>query len=114
MLTNRYVHGVPADSRAALGQFLKPSTLTPELMERVRALDAIANNRGQSLAEMAIAWTLRDARVTSALIGASRPSQVIDAVGALKNAVFSQAELTEIDKYASEGGVNLWKQSAEL
>ena len=114
MLTDRYLHGVPADSRAAVGHFLKPAMLTPELMERIRALDKVARGRGQTLAEMAIAWVLRGKRVTSALVGASRPSQVVDAVGALKAPDFSDAELAEIDRYAIEGGVNLWKRSAEL
>ena len=114
MLTDRYLHGLPADSRAAVGHFLKPAMLTPELMERIRALDKVARGRGQTLAEMAIAWVLRGKRVTSALVGASRPSQVVDAVGALKAPDFSDAELAEIDRYAIEGGVNLWKRSAEL
>ena len=88
--------------------------LTPENIERVRALDAIANRRGQSLAQMAIAWMLRSNRVTSALIGASRPAQVVEAVGSLKHTQFSVEELVEIDRYAVEGGVNLWTASAEL
>ncbi len=114
MLTDRYLKGVPSDSRAALGGSLKPSMLKPELMERIAALNGIAQRRGQSLAQMAIAWTLRSPRVTSALIGASRPQQVIDAVGALNNVAFSAEELAEIDAQAIEGGVNLWARSAEL
>jgi len=100
VLTDRYLQGVPTDSRAAVGHFLKPAMLTPELMERVRALDALAKRRGQTLAEMALAWTLRGKRVTSALIGASRPSQVVDAVGALKTPGFGAEELAEIDRHA--------------
>jgi L-glyceraldehyde 3-phosphate reductase len=114
MLTDRYLHGIPADSRAAVGHFLKPAMLTDELLQRIHALNGIAKRRGQTLAEMAVAWTLRGKHVTSALIGASRPSQVIDAVGALKTPDFNAAELAEIDRYAVEGGVNLWKRSAEL
>ena len=88
--------------------------LTEENLDHVRALGAIAKRRGQSLVQMAIAWVLRDKRVTSALIGASRPAQVVEAVGALENATFSAEELAEIDRYAVEGGVNLWARSAEL
>ena len=114
LLTNKYLHGVPADSRAALAHFFKPSMLSDANMKRVRDLDAIAKRRGQTLAQMAIAWVLRDRRVTSALIGASRPAQVIDAVGALKGPTFAPEELAEIDSHAGEAGVNLWTQSAEL
>ena len=114
MLTDRYLNGIPSDSRAAVGHFLKPQMLKPELMERIAALNEIAKSRGQTLAQLAIAWTLRSPRVTSALIGASRPQQVIDAVGALKNLSFSPKELAEIDVQAVEGGVNLWARSAEL
>ena len=114
VLTDKYLEGVPADSRAAVAHFLKPDMLTPELIGRVRGLDAIAKQRGQTLAQMAIAWTLRDKRVTSALIGASRPSQVQDAVKALDKLAFSADELAEIDRYAIDGSLNLWKRSAEL
>ncbi len=114
LLTDKYIDGVPADSRAALGAFFKPSMLTAENMAHVRALGEIARRRGQSLAQMAIAWVLRSQRVTSALIGASRPAQLIEAVAASNNTSFSDAELAEIDRYATEGGVNLWTQSAEL
>jgi L-glyceraldehyde 3-phosphate reductase len=114
MLTDRYLNGIPSDSRAAVGHFLKPQMLKPELMERIAALNEVAKRRGQTLAQLAIAWTLRSSRVTSALIGASRPQQVIDAVGALKNISFSPEELAEIDVHAVEGGVNLWARSAEL
>ncbi len=83
LLTDKYLNGIPADSRAAEAHFFKPDFLTPETLAHVRALNAIAKRRGQSLAQMALAWALRDKRVTSALIGASRPEQVIDSVKAL-------------------------------
>ena len=114
LLTNKYLKGVPQDSRAAAGKSLLPAMLSEANLERVRQLDAIAKRRGQTLAQMALAWVLRGGRVTSALIGASRPEQVADAVGALKNLSFSKEELAEIDRYAVEGDVNLWKTSAEL
>ena len=88
--------------------------LTDENLAHVRALAAIAKRRGQSLAQLALAWVLREKRVTSALIGASRPAQVVEAVGALRNATFAAEELAEIDRYAVEGGINLWTRSAEL
>ncbi len=88
--------------------------LTPQNVERARQLDAIAKRRGQTLAQMALAWVLRDKRVTSALIGASRPEQVADSMKALENLAFTAGELKEIDRHAVEGGVNLWRQSAEL
>ena len=105
---------LPSDSRAATSHFFNPKFLTPENVDRVRQLDAIAKRRGQSLAQMALAWALRDRRVTSALIGASRPEQVVDAVKALDTLAFTVEELREIDRYAVEAGVNLWTQSAEL
>jgi L-glyceraldehyde 3-phosphate reductase len=113
LLTNKYLKGVPEDSRAAAGKSLDPSMLGEANLGRVRALDAIAKRRGQSLAQMALAWVLRGGRVTSALIGASRPEQVVDAVGSLKNAAFTSDELAEIDRYAVESGVNLWAASSE-
>jgi L-glyceraldehyde 3-phosphate reductase len=113
LLTNKYLKGVPADSRAAAGKSLDVGMLSEANLERVRQLDAIAKRRGQSLAQMALAWVLRGKRVTSALIGASRPEQVVDAVGALKHAEFTSEELAEIDRYAVDSGVNLWAASAE-
>jgi L-glyceraldehyde 3-phosphate reductase len=113
VLTDKYLNAIPADSRAASGTSLDPKMLSPANLGHVKALDAIARRRGQTLAQMAIAWVLRGKRVTSALIGASRPAQVIDAVGALKNSDFTAEELAEIDRYAIEGGVNLWARSAE-
>jgi L-glyceraldehyde 3-phosphate reductase len=114
MLTDKYLNGVPSDSRAAAAHFFKPEFLTPENLDRVRHLDAIAKRRGQSLAQMALAWVLRDKRVTSALIGASRPEQVADCIKALGRLEFAPEELKEIDLHAIEGGINLWTKSAEL
>jgi L-glyceraldehyde 3-phosphate reductase len=114
LLTDKYLNGVPDDSRAKLSHFFDPQFLSPGNIARVRALDDIAKRRSQSLAQMVLAWVLRDKRVTSALIGASRPEQVRDAVKALDKLAFSPEELGEIDRYATEAGVNLWTQSAEL
>ncbi|MFZ5368768.1 MAG: L-glyceraldehyde 3-phosphate reductase [Spirochaetota bacterium] len=98
LLTNRYLQGIPADSRAASSSpFLQSEQITPDLLSKIRSLNAIAERRGQSLAQMAIAWTLRDPRVTSALIGASRPEQITENVAACRNLNFSQEELAEID-----------------
>ncbi len=96
LLTNRYLNGIPEDSRATLGHFLKKDQITGPLVAKVKALNAMAEARGQTLAQMAVAWVLSHKEVTSALIGASRPEQVEDAVGALKNAKFSKAELAKI------------------
>lgn len=113
MLTNKYLKGIPAESRAAQGKSLRESFLTEENIARAQALNEIAQRRGQSLAQMALAWVLREGRITSALIGASRPEQIVDCVGALDNPNFTAEELAEIDRYAVEGGVNLWAASAE-
>jgi L-glyceraldehyde 3-phosphate reductase len=113
MLTSRYLDGVPADSRAAQGKSLSPDLLTDKTLTHVRALNEMAKDRGQSLAQMALAWTLRDPRVTSALIGASSVAQLDDSLGALANLEFSDDELTRIDEHAVEGGINLWAKSAE-
>lgn len=113
MLSDKYLNGVPEDSRAAKGGALRPAFLSEDNLERIRALNEIARKRGQSLAQMAIAWALRGGRVTTALIGASKPEQVRNSVAALDNLQFSDKELQEIDRYAVEGGVNLWAASAE-
>ena len=113
MLTEKYLDGVPEDSRAAEGRFLTRDFLTEENLARVRALAAIAKRRGQSLAQMAVAWTLRDARVTSALIGASSVEQLEQNVAALDNLDFSDDELAEIDRHAVDSGINLWAESSE-
>ena len=103
MLSDRYLEGIPADSRAAGGRFLKAQSITEKTVARVRALKKIAERRGQSLVQLALAWVLRDPRMTSALIGASRPEQVQEAVGAIKNTSFTAAELKEIEPLAADG-----------
>ena len=113
LLTNKYLGGIPKDSRAAQGKSLDPHQLSAANLERIRQLDAIAKRRDQTLAQMALAWVLRGKRLTSALIGASRPEQILDCVASLKNPDFTAGELAEIDQYAVEGGVNLWSASAE-
>ncbi|WP_322010590.1 L-glyceraldehyde 3-phosphate reductase [Paraburkholderia sp. J12] len=112
LLTNKYLNGVPEDARVNRpgGGSLKGDHLSAENIGHVRKLNEIAQRRGQSLAQMAIAWTLRGGRVTSALIGASRAEQVRENVAALKNLEFSKEELAEIDRYATEGGINLWEK----
>ncbi len=113
MLTSKYLGGIPRESRAAQGKSLRQSFLNERTLENIRALNAIAEKRGQTLAQMALAWVLRGGRVTTALIGASRPEQVEDCVGALKRLDFTDAELAEIDRYATEADINLWAKSAE-
>lgn len=112
LLTSKYLNGVPADARVNKpgGGSLKQDHLSADNLDHVRKLNAIAERRGQSLAQMALAWVLREGRVTSALIGASRAEQVRENVGALKNLEFSAEELAEIDRYATEGGINLWEK----
>ena len=114
MLTTKYLSGIPADSRAALDHFLKKEFIRAETVEQVRELNGIAERRGQTLAQMAIAWVLRGGRVTSALVGASRPAQIVDCVRALENPDFTADELAEIDRYAQEAGINLWAASSEF
>ena len=113
MLTNKYLKGVPEGSRATQSKSLNPNFLSDKAIENIRKLDEIAQRRGQTLAQMAIAWVLRNGGITTALIGASRPEQVIDCVGAINNLEFSPAELAEIDEYADDGNVNLWASSSE-
>lgn len=98
MLTSRYLHGIPQDSRAARNAFLKEQDITPERLEKIRALNALAAERGQTLAQMALAWVIREGRVTSALVGASSIEQLDDNLGALKNQTFTAEELTRIDQ----------------
>lgn len=112
MLTGRYLDGVPPDSRAAEDDSLSKGFLSEGNLARLRALNEIATGRGQTLAQMAIAWVLRDPRVTTALIGASRWSQIEDNLGALENLQFTADELTEIDRYAIDGGIDLWVASS--
>ena len=112
LLTDKYLNGVPEDSRVNRpgGGSLQQSHLSESNLAHIRALHEIAQRRGQSLAQMALAWTLRDPRVTSALIGASRPEQIVENVKALDNLAFSAEELAEIDRFAVEGGINLWEK----
>lgn len=114
MLTDKYLGGtIPEQSRAAIkGESLSPKLLTKENVDRIQHLNDIARRRGQSLAQMALAWCLRRKEVTSVLIGASSPEQIQENVKALDNLTFSEEELKEIDKYAQEGNINLWKQSS--
>jgi L-glyceraldehyde 3-phosphate reductase len=112
MLTEKYLDGIPAGSRAAEDGFLKRDFLNEENLARVRALAEIAGRRGQSLAQLAIAWTLRDPRVTSALIGASSVEQLEQNVAAIGNVDFSDDELEEIDRHAVDSGINLWAESS--
>ncbi len=113
LLTERYLEGVPADSRVERGGALDRSMLSEDNLARVRGLNELAQERGQTLAQMAISWVLRDDRVTSALMGASRWSQVEDALGALDNTSFSTEELAAIDRFAVEGDINLWARSSD-
>jgi L-glyceraldehyde 3-phosphate reductase len=113
LLSNKYLNGIPADSRAAQNHFFNKNMLTESNLANVRALNAVAQRRGQSLAQMAIAWVLRKPAVTSALIGASRWQQIEDCLGALRNTQFSKSELDEIDKHAADGDLNIWAQSSQ-
>ena len=113
LLTSKYLKGVPENSRAkGEGSFLK-GFLSEDNLKRVRALNEIAAGRRQTLAQMAIAWVLRDQRVTSALIGARNPAQLDDSLDAVKNLKFTEAELKEIDSHAQEGDIDLWKEARE-
>jgi L-glyceraldehyde 3-phosphate reductase len=112
LLTDRYLDGIPEDSRAARGGSFSQSMLTQENLERARALNEIAGRRGQSLAQLALAWTLRDPRVTSTLIGASSIEQLEDNVAALDRLDFSEDELVEMERHAQEGDLNLWAPSS--
>jgi L-glyceraldehyde 3-phosphate reductase len=114
ILTKKYLGGIPEGSRAAQGKSLNPETITESALASVRALDDMAQARGQTLAQMAIAWVLRGNGITTALIGASKPEQVIDCAGAVGNLDFTAKELAEIDRISSEEDINLWaKSSAE-
>ncbi|HXV94962.1 MAG TPA: L-glyceraldehyde 3-phosphate reductase [Gaiellaceae bacterium] len=114
MLTDKYLNGIPEGSRATrtVGS-LSPDLLTDEALERIRALNEIAGERGQSLAQMALAWTLRDDRVTSTLIGASSVAQLEENVAALDRLDFTEDELAEIDRHATDTGINIWARSSE-
>jgi L-glyceraldehyde 3-phosphate reductase len=112
MLTDRYLGGIPEDSRAGRPTSLSPDLITEEALTKIRALNEIASGREQTLARMALAWVLRDARVTSALIGASSVAQLEDNVAALEHLDFTDAELAEIDRYATDSDINIWVASS--
>jgi L-glyceraldehyde 3-phosphate reductase len=114
LLTDKYLNGVPSGSRASQPGTFSSEMLTEEVLSKVRALNQIAARRGQSLAQMAVAWTLRDPGVTSALVGASSVHQLEQNVAALDNLDFSEAELKEIDRHATESGINLWARSSAV
>jgi L-glyceraldehyde 3-phosphate reductase len=113
MLTDKYLDGVPVGSRASRPGSLSPDLLTDEALARIRALNEIAARRGQSLAQMGLAWTLRDPRVTSALVGASSVQQLETNIGALDRLDFDEEELAEVDRHASDTGINIWAASSE-
>ena len=110
MLTNKYLKGVPEGSRATQGKSLDKNLLSSQAIENLVQLNNIAQARGQTLAQMAIAWVLREGGITSALIGASKPEQVIDCIGAISNLEFTNGELVAIDELAIEGNINIWAQ----
>lgn len=113
LLTKKYLKGIPAGSRAAQDKSLNPDMITDKTIAAIQALDAIAAGRNQTLAQMAIAWVLRDGGITTALIGASRPEQITDCVGAVENLEFSASELDQIDAHAADAGINLWAKSSQ-
>jgi L-glyceraldehyde 3-phosphate reductase len=113
LLTDKYLDGVPENSRAKSGVWFNKEFLSAENLKRVKALNEIAKGRGQSLAQMAIAWVLRDKRVTSALIGAHSVEQLDNSLDATKKLQFTDAELNEIDRYAEDGAIDLWKSARE-
>ena len=114
LLTDKYLRGVPAHSRATQAKSLDKEKITSELVENLNALNEIARDRGQTLAQMALAWVLRGDRVTTALIGASSPQQVVDCAGAIDNLSFTVTELAEIDNLSGDIGINLWARSSEI
>lgn len=113
ILTKKYLGGIPEGSRASQGKSLFESMLTESALSSVRALNDVAESRGQTLAQMALAWVLRDGRVTTALIGASKPGQVVDCAGVTGNLEFTAEELKQIDEIAQDEDINLWAQSSE-
>jgi L-glyceraldehyde 3-phosphate reductase len=113
LLTDRYLDGIPEDSRVRRGEAFSEGLITEEALARVRALNEIAARRGQSLAQMAIAWVLRDERVSSALVGASSVAQLEQNVAALEKLEFSAEELAEIDRYAKDSDINIWAPSSD-
>jgi L-glyceraldehyde 3-phosphate reductase len=113
LLTSKYLKGVPSSSRAAGNGSFQTRLVNEQNLDNVRALDRLAHERGQSLAQMAISWVLRNPQITSALIGASRWAQVEECLGALQNLNFSADELARIDRHALDGGLNIWSESSE-
>jgi L-glyceraldehyde 3-phosphate reductase len=114
MLTDKYLHGIPEGSRASRVATLSPDLITDEALEKIRALNEIASARGQTLAQMALVWTLRDPRITSALAGASSVEQLEANVAALERLDFTDEELSEIDRHATDSGINLWAASSSV
>jgi L-glyceraldehyde 3-phosphate reductase len=114
MLTDRYLSGIPQGSRASKPSTLSPDLITEETLGKIRALNEIAAARGQSLPQMALAWALRDERMTSALIGASSVEQLESNVAALERLDFTDEELAGIDRYATESGINIWAASSSV
>ena len=112
MLTDKYLDGIPESSRAAENSSLSPDLLTAGTLDKIRRLNELAKARGQSLAQMSLAWTLRDPRMTSTLIGTSSVAQLEDSLGALQKLDFSDEELAEIDRYATDSGINIWARSS--
>jgi L-glyceraldehyde 3-phosphate reductase len=112
MLTDRYLDGIPAGSRASQAKSLDPGMINEETVGRAKALNDIARRRGQSLAQLALAWALRDPRMTSLVIGASRAAQLTENLAALDNLDFEDAELAEIDQHAVDADINLWAKSS--
>jgi L-glyceraldehyde 3-phosphate reductase len=112
MLTDRYLDGIPTDSRMAENSSLSSDLLTEQNLTHIRALNEIAQRRGQSLAQLALAWVARDPRVTSVLIGASSVKQLEQNIAALEHQAFSDEELAKIDEYAVDGGIDLWRGPA--
>jgi L-glyceraldehyde 3-phosphate reductase len=113
VLTDRYLGGIPEGSRASRSGSMSPDQLSEGTMAKVRGLNEIAERRGQTLAQLALAWTLRDARMTSTLVGASSIEQLEQNLGALQKPDFTAAELEEIDRYATDSGINIWAASSE-
>jgi len=112
-LTDKYLHGIPEDSRVRRGNYLSEDMISEDRLELIRALNEIASRRGQSLAQLAIAWVVRDERVASALLGASSVAQPEQNVGALERLDLDDDELAEINRYAIDGGINIWAASNE-
>jgi L-glyceraldehyde 3-phosphate reductase len=113
LLTDRYLNGIPEGSRASRHGSLSPDLIDDQALAKIRALNEIASGRGQTLAQLALAWTLRDPRVTSTLIGASSVEQLEANVASLDKLEFSDEELTEIDRYATEADINIWAESSK-